>query len=79
MALRGGPAPGPVPPKLDAVAEARLIALACTAPPEGRARWSLRLLADRVVAGGGDPAISRETVRRTLKKTSSSPGWCGGG
>lgn len=79
VALRGRPRPRPVPPKRDAVAEARLIALACTTPPEGRDRWSLRLLADQVVLTAGLPPISRELIRRTLKKTTSSPGWCGGG
>ena len=79
VALRGRPRPRPVPPKLDAVAEARLIALACTTPPDGRDRWSVRLLADQVVLVEGIPPVSRELVRRTLKKTRSSPGWCGGG
>jgi hypothetical protein len=79
IALRGRPRPRPVPPKLDAVAEARLIALACTTPPDGRDRWSLRLLADQVVLTEGIPPISRELIRRTLKKTPSSPGWYSGG
>jgi hypothetical protein len=79
VALRGRPRPRPVPPKLDAVAEARLIALACTEPPDGRDRWSLRLLADQVVLTEGIPPVSRELIRRTLKKTSCGPGWCGGG
>ena len=60
--------------KLDGRAEAHLIALACSSPPEGQARWSLRLLADRVVAAGIVEEISHETVRRTLKKTRSSHG-----
>ena len=77
VALRGRPRP--VPPKLDAVAEARLIALACTTPPDGRDRWSVRLLADQAVLVEGIPPLSRELVRRTLKKTTSSPGWCGDG
>ena len=52
-------------------AEARLVALACSAPPAGRNRWTLRLLADRmVVLGHADAGVSYETVRRTLKKTS---------
>lgn len=63
-------------PKLDGAAEAHLVALTCGAPPKGRARWSLRLLADRLVElvplEGGN--LSYETVRRTLKKTRSSPG-----
>ncbi len=77
--LRGRPRPRPVPPKLDALAEARLIALACSTPPEGRARWSVRLLADQVLLVEGIPPISRELIRRTLKKTSASPGWCSNG
>jgi len=57
--------------KLDGDAEARLVALACSAPPAGRNRWTLRLLADRmVVLGHADAGVSYETVRRTLKKTS---------
>jgi transposase len=60
-------------PKLDGAQEARLIALACSAPPEGRARWTLRLLADVLVELEMVDSISHETVRQTLKKTSSSP------
>lgn len=56
--------------KLDGAQEARLLALACGPPPEGRARWSLRLLADRLVALEIVDEISYETVRQTLKKTS---------
>ncbi len=58
---------------LDARAEARLVALACSDPPEGREHWSMRLLADRMVELGHVGAVSYETVRRTLKKTLSSP------
>ena len=54
---------------LDGEAEARLVAIACGDPAEGYARWSLRLLADRLVE-----CESRETVRRTLKKTILSRG-----
>jgi hypothetical protein len=57
---------------LDGRAEAHLVALSCSEPPEGRERWSLRLLADRMVELGHTDALSYETVRRTLKKTSSS-------
>ena len=56
--------------KLDGVAEVRLIKLACSAPPEGRIRWTLALLADRMVALGHVESMSYETVRRALKKTS---------
>jgi hypothetical protein len=55
--------------KLDGDAEAHLIALACTAAPEGYTRWSLRLLADRMVELGYVDSISNEAVRRVLKKT----------
>ena len=56
--------------KLDGEKEAHLVALCCSAPPEGRVRWTLRLLADRLVALEIVDSISHETVRRTLKKTS---------
>jgi hypothetical protein len=56
--------------KLDGEQEARLIALACGNPPPGRARWSLRLLADKLVELEIVEDISYQTVRRTLKKTS---------
>ena len=57
------------PPLLDGAGEARLIALRCSAPPAGHARWRLRLLADRAVAAAMVEAISHETVRQALKKT----------
>src|SRR5215217_850944 len=57
---------------LDGRAEAHLVALSCSDPPEGRERWSMRLLADRMVELGHVEALSHETVRRTLKKTRSS-------
>lgn len=59
---------------LDASQEDRLVALACSAPPEGQARWSLRLLANRVVELEITETISHETVRQTLKKTTSNRG-----
>jgi transposase len=55
--------------KLDGDAEAHLIALACSETPEGYTRWSLRLLADRMVELGYIESISHEAVRRVLKKT----------
>jgi hypothetical protein len=55
---------------LDGRKEARLIALSCSPPPKGHSRWTLRLLADRLVALEVVEAISYETVRRALKKTS---------
>jgi transposase len=57
---------------LDGRAEARLIALACSAPPTGRKAWTLRLLADRLVELEIVETVSHETVRRVLKKTNSS-------
>lgn len=54
---------------LDGDGEAHLIALACSQPPEGRGRWTLRLLADRMVALEYVSAVSKDTVARTLKKT----------
>jgi transposase len=60
------------PRKFDGAAEARLIALACSAPPAGRARWTLKLLADRLVELEVFDSVSDETVRRVLKKTNSS-------
>lgn len=60
--------------KLDTKQEARLIATVCSAPPEGQKRWTLQLLADELVALEVVETISDETVRRTLKKTFSSPG-----
>jgi len=68
------PSPQARPRKLDGAQEARLVTLACSAPPAGRARWTLQLLADQLVVLKVVDAISDETVRRTLKKTSSSPG-----
>jgi hypothetical protein len=58
--------------KLDGEQEARLVALACSEPPEGQARWSLRLLADKLVELEVVEEVSYQTVRRTLKKTNSS-------
>jgi len=72
-ALTERPRPGK-PALLDAKQEAYVIATACSSPPSGRARWSVRLLADELVRRSIVDEISRETVRRTLKKTFSSPG-----
>jgi transposase len=58
--------------KLDGEQEAHLIALACSTPPAGKGRWTLRLLADRMVELRHVDTLSHETVRQTLKKTSSS-------
>ena len=62
------------PKKLDGAGEAQLIALACSQAPEGRAGWTLQLLADRLVEREIVEGISAETVRNTLKKTNSSLG-----
>ena len=59
---------------LDGEGEAHLIALACSEPPAGRAKWSLRLLQDRFVQLGHVDSISYETIRRVLKKTNSNLG-----
>lgn len=60
--------------KLDGKQEAQLIAVACSAPPAGQKRWTLRLLADKLVELAVVESIARETVRQTLKKTRSSRG-----
>ena len=59
---------------LDGDGEAHLVALACGQAPEGRSRWTLRLLADRMVALEFVDAVSKDTVARTLKKTNLSLG-----
>ena len=61
--------------KLDGAQEAQLITLACSQPPEGQPRWTLRLVADRWVDLQVVESISPECVRATLKKTNSSPGY----
>jgi transposase len=62
-----------VPPIFDGEKEAKLIALACSKPPKGRARWTLRLLETKVVELGIVDRASDSTIGRTLKKTLSSP------
>jgi transposase len=62
------------PRKLDGAAEAHLIALACSQPPDGREGWTMQLLADKLVELHIVDSICDETVRRTLKKTKSSRG-----
>jgi transposase len=64
----GGRKAGQVVKALDGVAEAHLIALTCSEPPEGRERWTLRLLAERMVSLNYVTAVSHETVRQVLKK-----------
>jgi transposase len=60
--------------KLDGAQEARLVTIACSPPPAGQARWTLQLLADQMVTLEIVEAIGKETVRRTLKKMTSSRG-----
>jgi transposase len=71
--LRERPRPG-ARPKLGPKEQAFVVALACTKPPEGRERWTMQLLADRVVELQIVPDITDEAIRRLLKRTSSSPG-----
>src|SRR5688572_17880396 len=71
--LRERPRPG-ARPKLGPKEQAMVVALACTKPPEGRTRWTMHLLADRVVELALVPDISDEAIRRLLKRTRSSPG-----
>ena len=66
--------PRPDKRKLDGEAEAKLVMLACSTPPEGHEHWTLDLLADRMVRLRYVPAVSRDTVSRALKKTRSSRG-----
>jgi len=73
QALYDAPRPG-AKRRLDGKQEARLMAEACSTAPEGRAHWTMQLLADRAVVLGLSEQLSRETVRRLLKKTISSPG-----
>ena len=63
-----------MPKKFDGQTEAHLIALACSAPPEGAARWTLRLLAEKIVELEYVSSVSHETIRRVLKKTNLSLG-----
>jgi transposase len=77
-AIRERPRSG-APPTLDAKQEAVLISLACEKPSNGQVRWSLRQLGERLIALELVETISHETVRRTLKKTSSSRGKSGRG
>jgi hypothetical protein len=60
--------------KIDGDVEAHLVALSCSEPPPGRARWTLRLLADKIVELGYVQTISHEAVRQTLKKTNLNRG-----
>lgn len=59
----------PVPPKIDGKAEAMLVAICCSPPPDGRVRWTLNLLQQEAVGRKIVTSICRETIRKTLKKT----------
>jgi transposase len=72
-ALTERPRPGAVP-VLDGKAQALLVELACSQPPEGHARWTLRQLGQKLVALEVVESVSHETIRRVLKKTNSSRG-----
>jgi hypothetical protein len=63
-----------IPPKIDGQTEAQLIAICCGPPPEGRVRWTLRLLASELMRKGLVTSVCVETVRQALKKTNCSPG-----
>ena len=62
------------PRKFDGASEARLVQIACSEPPEGRAQWTLSLLSDRLVELKVFESVSKSAVQRVLKKTNSSPG-----
>ena len=64
----------PVPPKIDGRVEAHLVAICCGKAPEGRTRWTLKLLADELRRRDLVTQVCAETVRKALKKTSCSPG-----
>ena len=72
--LKRRPGGGATQRRLDGEQEAHLVALVCSEPPQGRARWTLRLLADRMAELGYVESICHETVRQTLKKTNYSLG-----
>jgi hypothetical protein len=72
-ALSEKPRPGKAP-KLSGEAEAHLIATACSKPPEGQARWTLKLLRSKLIAEGHVQDISEVALHKRLKKTRSSPG-----
>lgn len=64
----------PVAPVIDGKAEATLVAICCSPAPDGRARWTMQLLADELVGRKVVATVCKETVRKALKKTSCSPG-----
>lgn len=72
--LKRQPGGGRKQRRLNGEQEAHLVALACSEAPEGRTRWTLRLLADQMVKLGSVESVSHETVRQTLKKMNYNPG-----
>lgn len=73
-AMQDKPRPGAVP-KLDGAQQALVIALACSDTPDGQERWSMQMLADKIVElGVVETAVSHDTIRRVLKKATSSRG-----
>lgn len=72
-ALYDKPRPGRVP-KITGDIEAKLTVLACSAPPEGHSRWTLKLLADKIVELGYVDSISYVAIHKRLKKVNSNPG-----
>jgi transposase len=73
-ALKDKPRPGGVP-KLDGAQQAFVIALACSDTPDGQERWSMQMLADKIVElGVVESSVSHDTIRRVLKKATSNPG-----
>ncbi len=78
--VRAKRAVGPIPRRLDARGEAQLVALCCQAPPEGQARWTLQLLADKLVELQVVESVGLETVRQTLLSNQLKPWqkkqWC---
>jgi hypothetical protein len=73
-ALKRKPSTRPSQRKLDGAAEAQLVAITCSPPPDGAERWTLALLADKLIELKVVDSIARDTVRLTLKKTNSNPG-----
>lgn len=74
--LKDKPMGPPAPRKMSGELEARLTLLACSDAPDGRSRWTVRLLADKTVELGYIDSLSHESVRQALKKTKSNPGVC---
>ena len=74
IALNGKPRPINVPIKMDGDLESRLVLAACSKPPEGYAKWTVKLLTQELIAKGHVVEISEETVRLTLKKMKRSLG-----